>query len=114
MAELKKCPFCGGEAKEILILGRDGVGCVECGAMFRAGWEEEAKDVVNRWNNRETESEIRAKAYTEVVEKLELEISESLIWGMLPVDCKDSVSEEIVDYVISTAKQIAEQLKERE
>ncbi len=70
MTELKKCPFCGGEAKEILILGRDGVSCVECGAMFRAEWEEEAKDVVNRWNNRATEAEIRAMAIDEFAEKL--------------------------------------------
>lgn len=74
MAELKKCPFCGGEAKEIVILGRDGVSCVECGAMFRAEWEEEAKDVVNRWNNRATEAEIRAKAIDEFAEKLKAEI----------------------------------------
>ena len=55
---------------------------------------------------------IRNKAIDEFAEKMELEISESLIWGMLPVDCKDGVSDRIVDYVIDTAKCVAEQLKE--
>ena len=99
MAELKKlreCPFCGGEAKEILILGRDGVSCVECGAMFRAEWEEEAKDVVNRWNNRATETEIRAKAIDEFAE---------LILSKLDVDGRDW-------YCARKINEVAEQLKE--
>ena len=58
------------------------------------------------------ENEIRAKAIDEFAEKLSLEISESIIWGMLSIDCKNSVSDEIFDYVIDTSKKIAEQLKE--
>lgn len=55
--------------------------------------------------------EIRAKAIDEFAEKLSLEISESIIWGMLPTDCRDGVSDEIVDYVIDTSKKIEEQMK---
>lgn len=58
-----------------------------------------------------TEQEIRAKAINEFAERIALEISESIIWGMLPTDCKDGVSDEIVDYVIDTSKKIAEQMK---
>lgn len=53
----------------------------------------------------------RAKAIDEFVERMQLEISESIIWGMLSIDCKDSVSDEIFDYVIDTSKKIAEQMK---
>lgn len=53
----------------------------------------------------------RNKAIDEFTERIALEISESIIWGMLPTDCKDGVSDEIVDYVIDTSKKIAEQMK---
>ena len=63
-----------------------------------------------------TEAEIRASAIDEFAEKLPLEISESIIWGMVVTAHRDGncseTSEEIVDYVIDTAKQVAEQLKE--
>lgn len=59
--------------------------------------------------------EIRAKAIDEFVEKLSLEISESIIWDMLATMSKNGslsdTSDKIVDYVIETSKKIAEQLK---
>ena len=63
-----------------------------------------------------SEAEIKSKVVDEFVEKMSLEISESLIWGMLWNDRDESfrdTSDKIVDYVISTAKQIADQMKER-
>ena len=59
--------------------------------------------------------EIRAKAIDEFAEKLSLEVSESIIWDMLATMSKNSslsdTSDEIVDYVINTANEIAKQLK---
>ena len=59
--------------------------------------------------------EIRAKAIDEFAEKLSLEVSESIIWDMLATMSKNSslsdTSDEIVDYVINTANEIAERLK---
>lgn len=57
----------------------------------------------------------RNKAIDEFAERMSLEISESIIWSML-VNCdKDKdfneTSDKIVDYVIDTAKKIAEQMK---
>ena len=61
-----------------------------------------------------TEAEIRAKAIDEFAEKITLEISESIIYGML-FDNRDNsyfdTADKIVDYVIDTSKKIAEQLK---
>lgn len=61
------------------------------------------------------EKEIRAKAIDEFAEKLSLEVSESIIWDMLATMSKNSslsdTSDEIVDYVINTANEIAERLK---
>ena len=61
------------------------------------------------------ENEIRAKAIDEFAEKLSLEVSESIIWDMLATMSKNSslsdTSDEIVDYVINTANEIAERLK---
>ena len=55
------------------------------------------------------------KAIDDFVENISLEISESLIWGMI-ADCfkyknLNDTSDKIVDYVINTANEIAEQLK---
>lgn len=48
-------------------------------------------------------------------EKISLEISESIIWGMLFNSHKDNsfddTSDKIVDYIIETSKDIAEQLR---
>ena len=57
----------------------------------------------------------RNKAIDDFAENISLEISESLIWGMI-ADCfkhknMNDTSDKIVDYVISTANEIAEQLK---
>ena len=62
-----------------------------------------------------TEAEIRAKAIDDFVENISLEMSESLIWGMI-ADCfkyknMSDTSDKIVDYIIETSKKIAEQLK---
>ena len=55
------------------------------------------------------------KAIDDFVENISLEISESIIWGMLVNSHKDNsfndTSDKIVDYVINTSKEIAEQLK---
>ena len=61
------------------------------------------------------EKEIRNKAIDDFVENISLKISESLIWGMI-ADCfkyqnMNDTSDKIVDYVINTANEIAEQLK---
>lgn len=62
----------------------------------------------------EYDKEIRNKAIDEFAERMSLEISESIIGGML-FDNRDNSSydtaDKIVDYVIDTAKKIAEQLK---
>ena len=55
------------------------------------------------------------KAIDDFVENISLEISESIIWGMLVNSHKDNsfndTSDKIVDYVINTANEIAEHLK---
>lgn len=59
--------------------------------------------------------EIRNKAINEFAERIELEISESIIWGMLVDSDKDNsfadTSEKILDYVIETTKRIAEEMR---
>ena len=58
------------------------------------------------------------KAIDDFVENISLEISESIIWGMLVNSHKDNsfndTSDKIVDYVINTANEIAEQMKVKE
>jgi hypothetical protein len=51
----------------------------------------------------------------EFAERMSLVISETIIWGILLQKCYrtyDEQSEEIVDYVIDTAKKIANKMKE--
>lgn len=55
------------------------------------------------------------KAIDDFAERIALEISESIIWGILVNSDKDNsfsdTTDKIVDYVIDTSKEIAEQLK---
>ena len=56
-----------------------------------------------------------SKAINDFVENISLEISESIIWGMI-ADCfkyknMNDTSDKIVDYVIDTANEISERLK---
>lgn len=59
--------------------------------------------------------EIRNKAIDEMAEKISLEISESIIYGMLVDSDKDNsfsdTADKIVDYVTDTVKKIAEKMK---
>lgn len=50
MAELRLCPFCGGEAR-YHIHDRFGIECIECGAGYAAVFPTKA-DVRRAWNRR--------------------------------------------------------------
>ena len=110
--------------------------CIECAKEHEqlAEWLEELKDyrdknkmvvrvdVENMDNIKDKIEELSKyaerqydKAIDDFVENISLEISESIIWGMLVNSHKDNsfndTSDKIVDYVINTANEIAEQLK---
>ena len=77
MAELKKCPFCGGEAysyKSKNLLGEMFCG-IECESnecivhTMIAEYPTEEK-AIEQWNNRVTEAEIRNKAIDDTMRKL--------------------------------------------
>ena len=64
------------------------------------------------------DAKVRADTIDNFVKEFSLELSESIIWGMI-TDCfkyknlnVKNTSDKIVDYVINTANEIAEQLKE--
>jgi Lar family restriction alleviation protein len=119
MAELKKCPFCGGEVKgyadnhkKVMIECKNcnmyfGVQ-LEIGCELVEGWKamfDSKEELFEAWNNRATEAEIRAKAIDEFAEK-----------------CKELVKQgELYDYVrwcnwnnsiFKWFDRVAEQLKE--
>ena len=102
MSEIKKCENCGNENIEIVNRYKGHYLCGKCGRDTEKLYEIEH------------DAEIRAKAIDEFAERMSLEISESIIWGML-FDNRDNSSydtaDKIVDYVIDTAKKIAEQMK---
>ena len=92
--------------------------CIECAKEHEqlAEWLEELKGyqqheiICNKGYNAGYN-----KAIDDFAENISLEISESLIWGMI-ADCfkyknLNDTSDKIVDYVINTANEIAEQLK---
>lgn len=90
-----------------------GLYCADCGKWIKWLNKDELRLAERQINSHE--QKIRAKAIDEFAEKLSLEVSESIIWGMLATMSKNSslsdTSDEIVDYVIDTSKKIAEQLK---
>ena len=61
------------------------------------------------------EQEIRNKAIEEFAEKIELEISESIIWDILATASKNSslsdISDEIIIYITETIKETAKNIK---
>lgn len=63
----------------------------------------------------EYEKEIRRKAIEEFAEKIELEISESIIWDILATASKNSslsdISDEIIIYITETIKETAKNIK---
>lgn len=69
MSELKRCPFCGGEARTASVFGRAGVICTECDANIRMFLDASMEDAIEAWNTR--------KPMDRIVERLE-EIEESL------------------------------------
>ena len=98
MAELKKCPFCGGEAKFL----KNGAGCFQvycdnCEVRQYAYAHKDKEEAIESWNNRATEAEIRAQAIDEAVEEMKRWIC--VTYGLSDVDLKE------ID-------EIAEQLKE--
>ena len=73
MAELKKCPFCGGKADTYSsIRGFWSVDCEsnECITHTMVTNYDTREEAIEAWNNRATEAEIRAKAIDEFAEKL--------------------------------------------
>lgn len=64
--ELKRCPFCGGEANMSLFIGNHAVTCTSCMGMIlppSCGWTKE--EAIKAWNTR--------KPMDEIVERLEEE-----------------------------------------
>lgn len=52
--ELKRCPFCGGEAKKMDMGYPHWIYCTNCGAKVHGGTSDEA-DSVEAWNRRAKE-----------------------------------------------------------
>lgn len=77
MADLKKCPFCGGEAK-ICDGSNDIVGSqyeirckeINCAIRPKTEWHISLEEAISHWNNRATEAEIRAKGIDEFAERM--------------------------------------------
>ena len=66
MAELKKCPFCGGEVEIFrdIMSGFYRIKCRNnlCTVRPTSEWRIAKLELINQWNDRVTEAEIRAKA----------------------------------------------------
>ena len=60
--KLKPCPFCGGEAKITLFMGRSSIACKECYAAMIPGYCEDIIVVVKHWNRREEAEKVWCKA----------------------------------------------------
>ena len=57
MSDLKRCPFCGGEAKiQSNLLHNYRIYCVECGCQT-ISWSESKEKAIEAWNRRAGESE---------------------------------------------------------
>ena len=112
MAELiKKCPFCGGEAKITCVSNYGGIetiSCKKCHVDIRRVWckdtpLESEVNVLESWNNRVTEAEIRNKAIDEFAEEI-LKNSQTANRSVFNRDYTIIIHKSVID-------EIAEQLK---
>ena len=92
--------------------------CLKCAEEHEqlAEWLEELK-MYRESSYGELYSMVYNKAIDDFVEDISLKISDSFIWGKI-ADCFKSknindTSDEIIVYIINTANEIAERLKER-
>ena len=80
MAELKKCPFCGGKAfvdyhkfwdekTKDFTVKTYGAFCDKCGSNSWQHYRTE-EEAIEAWNNRATEAELRANVIDEFAERL--------------------------------------------
>ena len=105
MENLKKCPFCGGQAKLYadLFMTSFWVECNTCGCknQKRAHSDEIA---INIWNNRATEAELRANVIDEFAEAIMVKATElsekvvfdgKLVGDALSLDCVSDMVLEI-------------------
>lgn len=104
---IKPCPFCGGEAKLNYVgtcIPLYFISCEKCGCKQESSIHKEA--VINAWNNRATEAEIRAKAIEEFAGKLNKKFTNFILehQGQLAFVSGVSMGWKFVD-------EIAEQLK---
>ena len=82
MEELKKCPFCGGEAEVRPFLHQYVIGCTQCsGAMMPFNTKEE---VIEAWNTR--------KPMELIVEKLEEEKKKARKGCESPISTLDRIA----------------------
>ena len=97
--DIKYCPYCGKKIKVVEWL-KEARHCME--ENRKAGYNHGFTDGFN-------------KAVDDFVENISLEISESIIWGMLvdwnKHDNMNDTPDKIVDYIIETSMKIAKQLK---
>ena len=113
MAELKKCPFCGGEVKGYADNHKKAmIECKNCNMYFGVqleigcelveGWKamfDSKEELFGAWNNRPVEAEIRASVIDEALKALSI------------FNDREHGNEHFI-YGIETAKEILEQLKE--
>ena len=105
MAELKKCPFCGSEAVQTFNT-RFGyqIFCENTHCFMNEivtqnmGKSEES--VIEAWNNRATEADIRASVINEFAEKMKWEIKNSI-----------GISKRVADFTRAVVDMVSEQLK---
>ena len=103
MSEMKKCPFCGGEADYTQILGNYGrVYCFTCDGGIREGRSKDG--VIHNWNSRPIEDALNARI-AELKDVMEIVYDE---W----ITCDDDWWTEEVDELKEKAARILKNLPE--
>ena len=123
---LRECPFCGGEAEKWSCDRLITISCKKCNytrnfnglvsnkktdvpVVYEGGIVSDSEfynryaheEAIEAWNNRSTETEIRARVINEFAEKLKWEYENSI-----------GIPQREIDFAKAVTDQVAEQLKE--
>lgn len=80
--KIKRCPFCGGEAKVVLSGWNYGIECTECAGSLLPVRYQSKESAIAAWNRRDLEEEHREQLVQELEDLKRVQGDPSTLYGI--------------------------------